>query len=106
MTDLELAVESEAAFGLLGGAARAAMPLLQQALADNAVIDLKPFASNLQRRIGAMIADYHLNEEGLRVASEIESLRLTDLAFDAKTLRVTATADGYLNVTVTALPKL
>jgi len=106
LTELELAVESEAAFGLLGGAARAAMPMLQQALADKAVIDLKPFANNLQRRIGAMIADYHLNEEGLRVASEIESLRLVDLAFDAKTLRVTATADGYLNVTVTSLPKL
>ncbi|HEY0331869.1 MAG TPA: DUF4403 family protein [Rhodopseudomonas sp.] len=106
LANLELAVESEAAFGLLGGASRAAMPLLQQALADRAVLDLKPFASNLQRRIGAMIADYHLNEEGLRVASEIDSLRLTALSFDSTTLRVTAAADGFLNVTVTALPKL
>ncbi|PYF01351.1 uncharacterized protein DUF4403 [Rhodopseudomonas faecalis] len=104
--DLEVAVESEAAFGLLGGAARAALPLVQQALADKAVLDLKPFATNLQRRLGAMIADYHLNEEGIRVASDIESLRLTGLAFDAKTLRVTAAAEGFLNVTLTALPKL
>ncbi|MBW8856773.1 MAG: DUF4403 family protein, partial [Bradyrhizobium sp.] len=33
LTDIELAVESEAAFGLLGAAARAAMPHLQKALA-------------------------------------------------------------------------
>ena len=48
LTDISLAVESEAAFGLLGTAARAAMPYLQQALADNAVIDLKPFARRRQ----------------------------------------------------------
>ena len=34
MTDISLAVESEAAFGLLGAAARAAMPYLQAALAE------------------------------------------------------------------------
>ena len=33
LTNIELAVESEAAFGLLGAAARAAMPHLQRALA-------------------------------------------------------------------------
>ncbi len=46
LTDLSLAVELEAAFGLLGAAARAGMPYLQQALADNAVLDLKPFAAD------------------------------------------------------------
>ena len=45
LTDIELAVESEAAFGLLGAAARAAMPHLQKALAEKATVDLKPFAS-------------------------------------------------------------
>src|SRR6266404_8385949 len=49
LTSIELAVESEAAFGLLGAAARAAMPHLQKVLADNATIDLKPFASNAQK---------------------------------------------------------
>ncbi len=44
LTDVELAVESEAAFGLLGAAARAAVPHLQKVLADKATIDLKPFA--------------------------------------------------------------
>jgi hypothetical protein len=37
-------VQSQAAFGLLGAAAQAAVPYLQKALADQAVIDLKPFA--------------------------------------------------------------
>src|SRR4029079_8326711 len=62
LTDIELAVESEAAFGLLGAAARAAMPQLQRALAEKATIDLKPFASNAQRKIAAVIADFQRNE--------------------------------------------
>jgi Domain of unknown function (DUF4403) len=104
LTDIELAVESEAAFGLLGAAARAAMPHLQQALADKATIDLKPFASNAQKKIAAVIADFQKNEDGVRVAADITSLRLADIAFDSKTLRVIAEATGAINVTITALP--
>jgi hypothetical protein len=106
LTDVELAVESEAAFGLLGAAARAAVPHLQKALADKATIDLKPFASNVQKKIAAAIADFQKNEDGVRVAGEITSLRLADLAFDSKTLRVIAEAGGAINVTLTALPGL
>lgn len=105
-TDLELAVESEAAFGLLGAAARAAMPLLQKTLAERATIDLKPFASNAQKKIAAVIADFQKNENGIRVGAEISSLRLGGIAFDSKTLRVIAEADGAINVNVTALPGL
>ena len=106
LVNIELAVESEAAFGLLGAAARAAMPHLQRALADKATIDLKPFVSNAQKRIVAVIADFQKNEEGVRVAAEITSLRLADIAFDSKTLRVIAEADGTMNVHLTALPGL
>jgi hypothetical protein len=106
LTNIELAVESEAAFGLLGAAARAAMPHLQKALADKATIDLKPFASNAQKRIAAAISDFQKNEDGVRVAAEITSLRLADLAFDSKTLRVIAEAEGAINVSVTTLPGL
>jgi hypothetical protein len=106
LTDIELAVESEAAFGLLGAAARAAMPHLQKALAEKATVDLKPFASNAQRKIAAVIADLQKNEEGIRVAAEISKLRLADIAFDSKTLRVIAEAEGAINVSVTALPGL
>ena len=76
LTDIELAVESEAAFGLLGAAARAAMPHLQRALADKATIDLKPFASNAQKKIAAVIADFQKNEDGVRVAAEITACGL------------------------------
>lgn len=106
LTNVELAVESEAAFGLLGAAARAAMPHLQKALADKATIDLKPFATNAQKKIAAAIADFQKNEDGVRVAAEITSLRLADIAFDSKTLRVIAEAAGTINVYITALPGL
>jgi hypothetical protein len=106
LTNIELAVESEAAFGLLGAAARAAMPHLQKALTEKATIDLKPFASNAQKKIAAAISDFQKNEDGVRVAAEITSLRLADIAFDSKTLRVIAEAAGTINVYVTALPGL
>jgi len=106
LTNIELAVESEAAFGLLGAAARAAMPHLQRALAEKATIDLKPFASNAQKKIAAVISDFQKNEDGVRVAAEISSLRLADIAFDSKTLRVIAEAEGAINVYITALPGL
>jgi len=106
LTDVELAVESEAAFGLLGAAARAAMPHLQNALAERATIDLKPFASNAQKKIAAAIADFQKNEDGVRIAADITSLRLADIAFDSKTLRVIAEAGGAVTVSVTALPGL
>src|SRR5207302_1843121 len=103
---IELAVESEAAFGLLGAAARAAMPHLQKALADQATVDLKPFASNAQKKIAAVISDFQKNEDGVRVAAEITRLRLAEIAFDSKTLRVIAEANGAISVSVTALPGL
>jgi len=106
LTNIELAVESEAAFGLLGAAARAAMPHLQKALAENAAVDLKPFATNAQKKIAAAISDFQKNEDGVRVAADITSLRLADIAFDSKTLRVIAEAEGAINVYITALPGL
>ena len=103
LTNIELAVESEAAFGLLGAAARAAMPHLQRALAEKATVDLKPFAGNAQKKIAAVIADFQKNEDGIRVAADISSLRLADIAFDSNTLRVIAEAEGAINVSITAL---
>ncbi|WP_439922784.1 DUF4403 family protein [Nitrobacter sp. JJSN] len=106
LTDIRLAVESEAAFGLLGAAAHAAMPYLQQALAEKASIDLKPFASNAREKIAAVIADFQKNRDGVRIRAEITGLKLTDIAFDSKTLRVIAEAAGAVNVEVKTLPAL
>jgi hypothetical protein len=103
LSEIQLAVESEAAFGLLGAAAREAMPYLQKTLGEKAVVDLKPFAANAQKKIAEAIADFQKNEDGVRVEAEITSLRLADITFDSKTLRVTAEADGAINVFVTAL---
>lgn len=106
LADIQLAVESEAAFGLLGAAARTVVPQLQQALVQKATLDLKPIAANAREKIAAAIADYQKSEDGLRVEARIDSLRLADIAFDSKTLRVIAEAGGTLNVFVTKLSGL
>src|SRR5947209_762411 len=56
--------------------------------------------------IAAVVADFQKNENGVRVAAEITTLRLAGIAFDSKTLRVIAEANGAINVSVTALPGL
>jgi hypothetical protein len=104
LTGTSLAVESEAAFGLLGAAARAAMPYLQDALAQNAVIDLKPFTANARDKIGAALNDFRAQGEGVRVDAAVNDLRLTGIEFDSKTLRVFAESNGTLKVAVSQLP--
>ena len=104
LNDVALDVESEAAFGLLGAAARAAVPYLEKALAENAVIDLLPLAANARKSIEAAIADFRKSADGVRVDAAVTGLRLVGIEFDAKTLRVIAEADGTARVAVTALP--
>ncbi|MBI5322250.1 DUF4403 family protein [Bradyrhizobium sp.] len=106
LDSIEVAVESEAAFGLLGAAARTAMPQLQRVLAEKAMVDLKPFAGNAQKKIAAAIADLQRSEDGVRVTAEVTSLKLADIAFDSKTLRVIAESEGTINVFISALPAL
>jgi hypothetical protein len=101
---MALDVESEAAFGVLGLAARAAVPYLEKTLADNAVIDLAPLAANARRSVEAAVADFRKNTAGVRVDAAVVDLRLTDIEFDAKTLRVIAEADGTVRIAVSALP--
>ena len=106
LADLTLAVESQAAYGLFGAAARAGMPYLQQALADSAAIDLKPFAADAKKKIAAVLAEFEKSGQGLRVDTAVDDLRLTGIAFDSATLRVIAEADGSAKVTVSELPKM
>jgi hypothetical protein len=103
LSNVELAVESEAAFGLLGAASRAVMPHLQGALAEKATVDLKPFANNAREKIAAAIADFQKSGDGVKVAADISNLSLADIAFDSKTLRIIAAAEGKMNVSVTTL---
>jgi hypothetical protein len=101
LTDISLDIQSE---GLLGTAARAAMPYVQDALADYAVIDLKPLIANARNSIDAAIADFRGAGDGVKVDAAVTDLRLIELAFDAKTLRVVAEANGSAKITVSALP--
>ena len=67
------------------------------------MVDLKPFATNAQKKVAAAISDFQKNEDGVRIAAEITSVELAYIAFDSKTLRVIAEAEGSLNVFITAL---
>jgi hypothetical protein len=102
--DLRVDIDSEAAFGLLGLAARAAVPYLERALADNSTVDLAQFATNARRSIDAAIADFQRTASGVRVDATATDLRLVGLEFDSKVLRVIGEADGTVRVTVTSLP--
>jgi len=94
LTEISLDVKSEAAFGLLGAAARAAIPYLQKSLADNAVVDLKPFAENAKKSIEAAITDFQAPVDGVEIEATVKALRLVGIEFDSATLRVTAEAQG------------
>jgi hypothetical protein len=106
LTDLSLAVESEAAFGLLGAAARAAIPHMQKALADKTQLDLKPFANDAKAKIAAALTEFQQAGDGVQVDTSVNGLRLTGIEFDAHTLRVIAEASGNVRVAVTQLPKM
>jgi hypothetical protein len=104
LEDISLDVESETAFGVLGVAARAALPFLESALAENTSIDLKPIADNTRRGIEAAIAEFERSTRGVRVDADVTDLRLEGIEFDSKTLRVIAEADGTVRIEITELP--
>jgi hypothetical protein len=106
LTDVTLDIDTSTGYGLLNAAARAALPYLQQAIADNAVIDLTPFLTDAKAKIGATLADFRRASDGVTVNAGVNDLRLTGIAFDSKTLRVIAQADGAARVAVTQLPRL
>lgn len=103
LTDITLDVESEAAFGLLGTAAKAAIPYVQSALEENAVVDLKPFAASAKSSIETAIKEFQSQTDGVQAEAQVTGLRLVQIEFDSKTLRVIAEADGMVRALVTKL---
>ncbi len=99
----DIDVKSKAAFGLVGEAAKAAVPYLQKALAEQAVIDLKPLAADAKKRIGAAVADFTGQGAGLSATVAINDLRLTSIAYDDKILRIIADAKGSVSATISSL---
>jgi hypothetical protein len=102
-TNIALDVQSQAAFGLLGAAAQAAAPYLQQTLADKAVIDLKPFATDAKKRLATAVTSFASQANGVSGNVTITDLRLTGIAYDDKTMRVIANANGAVNVAISSL---
>jgi hypothetical protein len=105
LTDMVLDVRSNAAFGLLGAAARTAIPYFQVVLEESAVIDLKPYAASARTGIAAIIADYDKQDDGLSTDAAVTGLRLVGIEFDSKTLRIIAEAEGTAKIAVSKLPK-
>ena len=106
LTDLSVAVTSDAAFGLFGTLAQRAAPYLQQALQEHATIDLKTLSSGAQQKLAAIIKGLQTEQNGAKVAASVTRVRLGEVLFDSSKLRVGVEASGTLNVTVTQLPSL
>jgi hypothetical protein len=105
-TDVALDVQSQAAFGILGAAAQAAVPYLQKTLAEKAVIDLKPLATDAKQRIAKAVGDLAGQAPGMSAKAAISDLRLTGVAYDANTLRIIGAAKGAVNVAISSLSGL
>jgi hypothetical protein len=101
--DLALDVQSEAAFGVLGAAARTAVPYLVKALEDHAVVDLAQIADGIRKNIATAVTEFSKRTDNIRVDAQALDLRLVDLDFDAKTLRIIAEADGTVRVAILKL---
>jgi hypothetical protein len=102
-TNVTLDVQSNAAFGLLGAAAQSATPLLQKVLTQQAAIDLKPFAADAKKRVAAAVSAFAAQSPGMTANVTINDLRLVGIAYDDKTLRVIANADGSASVAISSL---
>jgi hypothetical protein len=103
LADLAFDIESEAAFGLLGAAARAAIPYLRGTLEQYATIDLKPFADNARKSIEAAIIDFQQQDDAVRAEVRVTGVRLTEIAYDSRILRVIAETEGTVRVAVNKL---
>lgn len=104
LDNIALAVESDAAFGLLGAAAKAAVPSLQNALARHAVIDLRPALANARKSIDKALADFRQQGDGIKTDAQLTGLRLVGIEFDSQIVRVTAEIDGVARIAVSRLP--
>lgn len=102
---IALSVESDAAFGLLGAAAKAAVPSLQNALARYAVIDLRPALANARKSIDKALADFRQQGDGIKTDVQVTGLRLVGVEFDSQIVRVTAEIDGIARIAVSKLPR-
>lgn len=105
LDDISLAIESDAAFGLLGAAAKTAVPALQNALARYAVFDLRPALANARKSIDKALVDFRKQDDGIKIDAQLTGLRLVGVEFDSEIVRVSAEIDGIARVSVSRLPQ-
>jgi len=104
--DVDVAVESQAAFGLFGSAAQAAIPYLRDALREQANIDLTTLLKDARAGIDQALTDFRKSVDGVNVDAKVNDLRVSAIAFDAKTMRIIADARGDIRVAVSKLPAM
>jgi hypothetical protein len=105
LSDMAIDVQSRAAFGLFGAAARAALPYFADTIEQSAVIDLKPFIAGARSGIEAAIAQFDRADDGISADFAVTDLRIVGVEFDSKTLRLLAEAEGRARVTMNKLPE-
>jgi len=105
LDDMALTIESDAAFGLLGAAAKAAIPSVQNAIARHAVVDLRPALAGARKSIDKALADFRMQGDGIKADAQVTGLRLVGVEFDSQIIRVTAEIDGIARVSVSKLPR-
>ena len=81
-TTSRLTSNLQAAFGLLGTAAKAAVPYLERTLAENATVDLAPLTVNARKGITAAIAEFQKTTSGVHVDVAVADVRLVGIEFD------------------------
>ncbi len=61
----------------------------------------------MRAAVGRLVGkfEFRLAEPGVRVDAAVTSLRLVDIEYDAKILRIVAEAQGTAQAAVTSLPK-
>lgn len=101
--DVAVDVKSDAVFGALGFAARAAVPSLQKTIAENAEIDLAPMVADARKNIEASIAEFRQQSDGVELDADVMDVALTGIQFDAKTLRIITSMEGSVKVAITKL---
>lgn len=104
LDEVAVDIESQAALGALALAARAAAPALERTIANNAVVNLLPMAADIRKNIEAAISDARNSAPGVQVDASVIDMRLAEIGFDAKTLRVIVEAEGTVKALVTKFP--
>src|SRR5258705_5620660 len=69
------------------------------------MLALKPFAAKAQHSIGAALAEFRQAEPGMQVDAAVTALRLVDIEYDSKIMRIVAEAEGNVRVAVSSLPR-